>query len=121
MSASVCVQEGDTLAIIAARYNGIDEGALQELNPTDCGLLDMDADLCGWETINLPLGSDGFIWYLVQHDCETLQDIAALHCMDVDTLGGYLQEHCQPSNYDPCGALLPEVTMVPIRCPGCCG
>lgn len=52
----VYVQDGDTLATIAARYQPLDEYALQHLNQTECGPLDMDADLTGWETVNLPLG-----------------------------------------------------------------
>ena len=52
------VQEGDTLAMIADRYNGVGVDKLLELNSSAEGeCLDPDADLTGsWETINLPLG-----------------------------------------------------------------
>ena len=52
------VQEGDTLAAIAERYNGVDVDALVELNPTEDGPLCPCADLTGcFESVALPLGS----------------------------------------------------------------
>jgi len=125
MSAIAYVQEGDTLAAIADRYNGVDVDALVELNPTEDGPLDPCADLTGcFESVALPLGSDGYIWYLVSEG-DTLENVAALHGQDAEALTALAQECLNMPELDSCCPLTADVSMVPIPAaegsePCCC-